>query len=158
MQTSRDVIRALNAALGQALIAINQYFLHARIAKNWGLHELNDVLYRQSIREMKWADDLIERILMLEGLPNLQELGKLLIGENIAEILACDLRLEYQKTELLRQVIAVCEAEQDFVSRKLLVKLKDGSEEHIDWLETQHELIDRMGLEKYTQSLMSDDE
>lgn len=156
MQGEKQVIRALNQVLGQALIAINQYFLHARIAKNWGLEELNDKLYHQSIHEMKWADDLIERILMLEGLPNLQELGKLLIGENVAEILDCDLRLERQKTEILREAIKICEESDDFVSRKLLVKLKDGSEEHIDWLETQHELIANMGIEKYTQSMMDD--
>lgn len=157
MQGEKQVVRALNQVLGQALIAINQYFLHARIAKNWGLEELNEKLYHQSIREMKWADDVIERILMLDGLPNLQELGKLLIGENVAEVLACDLRLENQKTEILREAIATCEASDDFVSRKLLVKLKDGSEEHIDWLETQHELIERMGIEKYTQSLLEDE-
>lgn len=157
MQGEKQVIRALNQVLGQALIAINQYFLHARVAKHWGLNELNDKLYHQSIKEMKWADDLIERILMLEGLPNLQELGKLLIGENVAEVLDCDLRLENQKTEILREAIKICEDSDDFVSRKLLVKLKDGSEEHIDWLETQHELIERMGIEKYTQSLLDDD-
>ncbi|MFW2177448.1 MULTISPECIES: bacterioferritin [unclassified Moraxella] len=156
MQVNKQVIRALNQVLGQALIGINQYFLHARIAKNWGLHELNDKLYHQSIHEMKWADDLIERILILDGLPNLQELGKILIGENVAEILACDLKLEYQKTDILRQAIALCETEQDFVSRQLLVKLKDGSEEYIDWLETQQEIIERIGIEKYTQSLMQD--
>lgn len=156
MQADKQVVRALNQALGQALIAINQYFLHARIAKNWGLEELNEKIYHQSIHEMKWADDLIERILMLEGLPNLQELGKLLIGESVAEILACDLRLETQKTAVLKDAIALCEQQSDFVSRKLLVKLKDGSEEYIDWLETQHELIERMGVEKYTQSMMED--
>lgn len=157
MQVEKDIIRALNQALGQALIAINQYFLHARIAKNWGLEELNEKLYHQSIREMKWADDVIERILILEGLPNLQELGKLLIGENVAEILACDLQLERQKTDILRNAIKTCEDHSDYVSRQLLVKLKDGSEEHIDWLETQHELIERMGIEKYTQSLLEDE-
>lgn len=157
MQVEKDIIRALNQVLGQALIAINQYFLHARIAKNWGLEELNEKLYHQSIHEMKWADDVIERILMLEGLPNLQELGKLLIGEDVAEILACDLQLERQKTEILRNAIKTCENHSDYVSRQLLIKLKDGSEEHIDWLETQHELIERMGIEKYTQSLLEDE-
>lgn len=156
MQADKNVVRALNQVLGQSLIGINQYFLHARIAKNWGLAELNDKLYHQSIHEMKWADDLIERILMLEGLPNLQELGKILIGEDVAEILDCDLRLERQKTDVLKASIAVCEAQADFVSRALLVKLKDGSEEYIDWLETQQELIERMGIAKYTQSLISD--
>lgn len=157
MKAEKPVIRALNQALGQALIAINQYFLHARVVKNWGIEELNDQLYKQSIREMKWADDLIERILMLEGLPNLQELGKLFIGENVAEILDCDLKLEYQKTDILRNAIAVCEENEDYVSRKLLVKLKDGSEEHIDWLETQQELIENLGLENYIQTMLEDD-
>ncbi len=156
MQADKQILRILNQVLGQSLIAINQYFLHARIAKNWGFHELNDKLYHQSIHEMKWADDLIERILMLEGLPNLQELGKLLIGENVAEVLACDLRLESQKTQVIKDAIAVCEAQSDFVSRQLLVKLKDGSEEYMDWLETQQALIERMGIEKYMQSLLDD--
>nr|WP_315041528.1 bacterioferritin [uncultured Moraxella sp.] len=156
MKAEKAVIKVLNQALGQALIAINQYFLHARVLKNWGVEELNDKLYHQSIHEMKWADELIERILILEGLPNLQELGKLLIGENVAEILDCDLKLEYQKTEILKNAIAVCEENEDYVSRKLLVKLKDGSEEHIDWLETQQELIESMNLENYIQSMMDD--
>ncbi len=154
MQVDKEILRALNQVLGQALIAINQYFLHARIAKNWGLSELNEKLYHQSIHEMKWADDLIERILILDGLPNLQELGKILIGENVAEILRCDLQLEYQKTDIIKNAIALCEQKSDFVSRKLLVKLKDGSEEHIDWLETQMELVTSMGIENYTQSLL----
>ncbi|WP_410472476.1 bacterioferritin [Faucicola mancuniensis] len=156
MKAEKAVIKVLNQALGQALIAINQYFLHARVLKNWGVEELNDKLYHQSIHEMKWDDELIERILILEGLPNLQELGKLLIGENVAEILDCDLKLEYQKTEILKNAIAVCEENEDYVSRKLLVKLKDGSEEHIDWLETQQELIESMNLENYIQSMMDD--
>lgn len=157
MKAEKPVIRVLNQVLGQALIAINQYFLHARVVKNWGIDELNEHLYKQSIHEMKWADDLIERILMLEGLPNLQELGKLFIGENVAEILDCDLKLEYQKTDILRNAIAVCEENEDYVSRKLLVKLKDGSEEHIDWLETQQELIENLGLENYIQTMLEDD-
>lgn len=157
MQVEKQVIRALNQALGQALIAINQYFLHARVVKNWGIDELNEHLYKQSIHEMRWADDLIERILVLGGLPNLQELGKLLIGENAAEIIACDLKLEYQKTDILKQAIAVCETHEDYVSRKLLVKLKDGSEEHIDWLETQQALIENIGIENYIQSQLADD-
>lgn len=157
MQVEKQVIRALNQALGQALIAINQYFLHARVVKNWGIDELNEHLYKQSIHEMRWADDLIERILVLGGLPNLQELGKLLIGENVAEIITCDLKLEYQKTDILKQAIAVCESHEDYVSRKLLVKLKDGSEEHIDWLETQQALIENIGIENYLQSQLADD-
>lgn len=156
MQADKQLLRALNQVLGQALIAINQYFLHARIAKNWGLSELNEKLYHQSIAEMKWADDLIARILMLDGLPNLQELGKLLIGENVAEILRCDLQLEIQKTDIIKNAITLCEQHNDFVSRKLLVKLKDGSEEHIDWLQTQLELIDSIGIENYVQRLAND--
>ena len=156
MQTDKAIIRALNQVLGQTLIAINQYFLHARIAKNWALEELNEKMYHQSIQEMKWADDLIARILMLEGLPNLQELGKLLIGENVAEILGCDLQLENQKTAIIKDALALCEQHADFVSRQLLVKLKDGSEEYIDWLETQQELIKVMGIQNYTQSLLDD--
>ena len=156
MQTDKAIIRALNQVFGQTLIAINQYFLHARIAKNWALEELNEKMYHQSIQEMKWADDLIARILMLEGLPNLQELGKLLIGENVAEILGCDLQLENQKTAIIKDALALCEQHADFVSRQLLVKLKDGSEEYIDWLETQQELITVMGIQNYTQSLLDD--
>lgn len=156
MQGEKVVIQALNQVLGQALIAINQYFLHARIVKNWGIDELNEKLYHQSIREMKWADDLIERILLLEGLPNLQELGKILIGENIAEILECDLRLEQQKFDILTNAIKVCEDTQDYVSRTLLIKLKDGNEEHFDWLKTQQELIENLGLENYIQSMLED--
>ncbi len=152
MKGDKEVIKALNLVLGKALIAINQYFLHARIVNNWGLEELNSVFYKQSIREMKWADALIERILLLEGLPNLQELGKLLIGENVAEILTCDLRLEADQNELIKQAIEICEEHKDFVSRQLLVSLKDGHEEHYDWLNTQQELIEDMGLENYIQS------
>lgn len=156
MQIDKTILRALNEVLGQSLIGINQYFLHARIAKNWGLEELNEKLYHESIQEMKWADDLIERILMLEGLPNLQELGKLFIGEDVVEIIECDLRLETQKLAITKNAIALCEAQQDFVSRKLLTKINDGQEEYIDWLETQQELIALMGKEKYIQSMMED--
>lgn len=156
MQIDKSILRALNEVLGQSLIGINQYFLHARIARNWGLKELNDKLYHQSIQEMKWSDDLIERILMLEGLPNLQELGKLLIGEDVVEIIECDLRLENQKLAVTKKAIALCEEKQDFVSRKLLTKINDGQEEYIDWLETQQELIALMGKEKYIQSMMED--
>lgn len=151
MKGDKDVIRALNGVLAQSLISINQYFLHARIVKNWGIGELNDVFYKQSIQEMKWSDELIERILLLEGLPNLQELGKLMIGEDTKEILSCDLRLEKRKHDVLVEAIGVCEAKRDFVSRELLVKLKDGNEEYEDWLETQQELIESMGIANYIQ-------
>lgn len=157
MKGNKEVIRALNAALGQSLIAINQYFLHARIVKNWGIGELNEAFYKQSIQEMKWSDQLIERILLLEGLPNLQEYGKILIGEDVAEILSCDLKLEHRKHDLLIDAIATCEAHRDYVSRELLVALKDGNEEHIDWLDTQNELIESMGIQNYIQLKAQED-
>ena len=151
MKGNPQVIRELNKNLGLLLVTINQYFLHARILKNWGLEELGCRFYKQSITEMKAADDLIERILLLEGLPNLQELGKLLIGENAEEIIRCDLQKEREKHTALTAAIAVCEEQEDFVSRALLVKLKDENEEHTDWLETQQELIESMGLPNYLQ-------
>lgn len=157
MKGNKEVISVLNLVLGKSLVAINQYFLHARIAKNWGVKELNDVFYKQSIQEMKWSDKLIERVLLLEGLPNLQELGKLLIGEDVAEILECDLKLESQKHALLIEAIEVCEQNQDYVSRELLVSLKDGNEEYTDWLETQQDLIEDMGIENYIQKQTFDD-
>ena len=157
MKGNKEVIRALNAVLGQSLIAINQYFLHARIVKNWGIGELNEAFYKQSIQEMKWSDELIERVLLLEGLPNLQEYGKLMIGETVEEILACDLKLEQRKHDILVDAIGVCEANRDYVSRELLVKLKDGNEEYEDWLTTQQELIEDMGIQNFIQLKASGD-
>lgn len=151
MQTNKEVIKALNLVLAQSLIAINQYFLHARIVKNWGIDALNATLYQQSIQEMKWSDELIERILLLGGLPNLQELGKLLIGETVSEILSCDIKLEQRKHDVLIDAIQVCKANRDFVSRELLVRLKDGNEEYEDWLSTQLEMIESMGIQNYIQ-------
>ncbi|QMT36818.1 bacterioferritin [Neisseria wadsworthii] len=157
MQGERSVIRELNINLGLLLVTINQYFLHARILKNWGFEELGEHFYKQSIVEMKAADDLIERILLLEGLPNLQDLGKLLIGETPEEIIRCDLTKEQEKHDALVAAIAECEVQEDYVSRALLTGLKDTNEEHIDWLETQQELIGNMGLHNYLQSAAQED-
>lgn len=157
MQGDKEITRALNKVLGQSLIAINQYFLHARIARHWGLESLNDSLYKQSIAEMKWSDDLIARILLLGGLPNLQELGKVLVGEDVPEIIDCNLRLEKQKFAIITDAITLCESKRDYVSRQLLVTLKDGNEEYQDWLETQEDLIKDIGVENYIQSQIDDD-
>lgn len=156
MQSTPKVLTALNQCLGQSLIAINQYFLHARILKNWGVGELGEKIYHQSIREMKWSDKLIERILLLEGLPNLQDLGKLLIGEDTEEIIGCDLRLETNKRATLVQAIQQCETEKDYASRALLVELQEGSEDFIDWLDTQQSLIGETSIQNYIQQYMED--
>lgn len=151
MQGEREVIQQLNKNLGLLLVTINQYFLHARILKNWGLEELGEFFYKQSIVEMKQADAIIERVLLLEGLPNLQELGKLFIGENVEEIIQCDLKKEQEKHDVLKAAILVCEEKQDYVSRELLEKQKFENEERIDWLQTQLEWIENMGLPNYLQ-------
>ncbi len=148
------VIDALNAQLVNELTAINQYFLHARIFRHWGLRKLNDKEYSESIGEMKHADALIERVLMIGGLPNLQDLHKLMIGEDTKEILSCDLKLETAACTHVRNAIVICENARDFISRELLVHILDDTEEHIDWLETQLELIDRIGLANFEQSMM----
>lgn len=154
MQGDKTVIQFLNTSLGNELISINQYFLHARMFKNWGLNELNEHEYKKSILDMKQADRLIERILFLEGIPNLQKLGKILIGEDTKEMLSCDLKLETTSIKELRSAIAYCESVSDYVSRDLLRKILAEEEEYLDWLETQLALIDKISIENYLQSMM----
>ena len=154
MQADLKAIKHLNRALANELIAINQYFLHSRMYDDWGLKKLAEKEYEESVDEMKHADQLVQRILFLEGLPNLQDLGKLSIGENTREMLECDLRLEMAATPDLREGIAYCESIGDFVSRDILSGILDSEEEHIDWLETQPGLIDKVGLENYQQSMI----
>ena len=151
MKGDAKVIEYLNEALKNELTAINQYFLHAKMLKNWGMTKLADFEYHESIDEMKHADKLAERILFLEGLPNFQLLGRLRIGETVEEILKADLALEHEALPPLRDAIAHCEAVRDFVSRDLFAHILDNEEEHVDILETQFELISRMGLQNYVQ-------
>ena len=158
MKGDAQVIQYLNKILGNELIAINQYFLHAKMYKNFGLNELADHEYHESIDEMKHADKLTDRILFLEGLPNYQHLGKLRIGENTKEMLECDLALELDAIPDLREAIKYCESVEDYVSRELLVEILDSEEEHVDWLETQLDLIDKVGLQNYLQSMMGSQE
>ncbi len=157
MKGNPSVITHLNFVLCQQLTAINQYFLHARMLKNWGVEQLGKAIYKESIQQMKYADDTIERILILEGLPNLQKLDKLFIGQAVAEIVDCDLKSEMKCDELLKDAIRSCEAEEDFVSRDILEGFKSHNEEWIDFLETQQGLIESVGLENYIQSQLTDD-
>lgn len=149
MKGDTKVIEYLNKALYNELTAINQYFLHAKMLKNWGLKALAAHEHHESIDEMKHADALAERILFLDGLPNFQALGKLKIGETPAEILRCDLALELEAVPLLREAIAHCESVGDYVSRKLFADILDSEEEHIDWIETQLSLVERLGEQNY---------
>lgn len=156
MKGDPNIIKLLNAQLTNELTAINQYFLHARMYKHWGLEKIAKKEYDESIEEMKHADKLIDRILMLDGLPNLQALNKLMIGESTAEMLECDLKLELAAQQTLKDVIAACEAARDYVSRDVLQDILDDTEEHIEWIETQRELIDKVGIENYLQAQMSE--
>ncbi|NTS77558.1 bacterioferritin [Catenovulum sp. SM1970] len=157
MKTDSQLIVLLNEVLTSELTSINQYFLHARMYKNWGLEELNEKCYKKSIKDMKQADELIERILFLEGLPNLQRLGTLKIGEHTEEMLQCDTDFQIEQLPLLRRAIAECETAQDYVSRELLEDILKYEEEHLDWLETQAYQIENMGIENYLQAQVEGD-
>ena len=154
MKGDRKVIEFLNEVLRNELVAINQYFLHSRMYKDMGLTELADHEYEESLDEMKHADQLIERILFLEGLPNMQDIGKLRIGEDAREMLECDLKLEMDALPVLQEAIAWCEECRDFVSRDVFDAILASEEEHVDWLETQLSLIDQMGIKNYLQAKM----
>jgi len=154
MKTKANIIKTLNGILTYELTSINQYFLHARIFKNWGLEELNEKEYKKSIKDMKQADKLIERILFLEGLPNLQKLDKLRIGENTPEMLKCDMDFQTDQIAALRDAIELCENERDYVSREMLEEILSYEEDHLDWIETQQFLIDNAGIENYLESMM----
>ena len=156
MKGDTKVLQFLNKALYNELTAINQYFLHAKMFKNWGFKRLADHEMHESIDEMKHADKLIERILFLDGIPNLQDLGKLYIGEDVPEALKCDLKLEHEALPLLKKAIAQSEAVGDYVSRELFEHILEAEEEHVDWLETNLGLIDKIGLANYLQSQMGE--
>ncbi|MYM71434.1 bacterioferritin [Duganella sp. FT109W] len=158
MKGDQEVIRLLNAQLTNELTAINQYFLHAKMYKHWGLEKIGKKEYEESIGEMKHADKLIDRILMLDGLPNLQAMHKVMVGENTEEMLNCDLKLEKGAQITVKEGIAAAEKAADYVSRDLLLMILEDTEEHIDWLETQLDLIGKVGIQNYLQSQMSADD
>lgn len=156
MKGDKKVLQYLNKALYNELTAINQYFLHAKMFRNWGFARLAAHEHAESIDEMKHADKLVERILFLDGIPNLQDLGKLYIGEDVPEALQCDLKLEHEAHPLLKEAIAHCESVGDYVSRELLEDILGSEEQHIDWLETSLGLIDKVGLQNFLQSQMGE--
>jgi bacterioferritin len=154
MKGDNKVIEYLNQVLTIELTSINQYFLHARMYKNWGLKELNEKSYKKSIKDMKQADELIERVLFLEGLPNLQKLNRLRIGEHTEEMIQCDMDQILEEMELLKDAVAYCESVKDFVSREIFEEILEYEEEYLDWLESQQFLIANTGIENYLQSMM----
>ena len=156
MRGDAKVLEYLNRALKNELTSINQYFLHARMLDNWGMRRLGKIEYDESIDEMKHADRLVKRILFLQGLPNLQDLGKLFIGEDVREVMECDLRREMEAHPMYKEAIAYCESVQDYVTREILVHIQKSEEEHIDFLEEQLGLIDKMGLQNYVQSAVGE--
>lgn len=158
MQGDRQVIDALNKVLTTELTSINRYFLHARMYRNWGLERLNDHSYKKSIKDMKQADELIERILFLEGLPNLQKLNRLMVGEHTEEMLKLDADFQLEQISQLKNAIALCETQQDYVSRDMLVELLEYEEDYLDWLETQHYQIANVTLPNYLQANLTDED
>jgi len=156
MQGSSKVVSMLNKVLKMELSSINQYFLHARMYRNWGVDALNEACYKKSIKDMKQADELINRILFLGGLPNLQDLGKLYIGEHTEEMIKMDMHFEMEQLPVLKDAIALCESERDYVSRELLQEILGHEEDYVDWLEAQEYQIEHVGIQNYIQSQSSE--